>query len=605
MDLRPLDATPSDAERDAVDALLGPARDDDSAPVSLGASLRQRHLLLPALHAAQDRVGWVSPGALAYIARRLHVPPAEAYGVASFYALFALTPRPARVAHVCDDVACMARGAEGLCDGLTARLGPAGSQTDGAGWHRSPCLGLCEQGPAVLVQHAGPAPDMFALGDATVDGTLDALVGRTRPEPSPTVLQQPRDGLRLLARVGTVNPSSLDAYRAAGGFRALRNALALGPAGIVRELTDSRLAGRGGAAFPTARKWQAVASQPARPHYVVCNADESEPGTFKDRVLMECDPFALVEAVTIAAYATGAEEAFLYVRDEYPLARARLAEAIAQCRARGFLGHDILGRGVSVDITLCRGAGAYICGEETALLNSLEGRRGEPRAKPPFPVEQGLFGKPTAINNVETLVAVLDVLSDGGAAFAQRGTAQSTGTRLFCLSGHVAKPGVYEVPFGTRLRDLLDLAGGLRDGAAFGAALLGGAAGVWVGPESLDVALSLEDARAAGLTLGSGVVMVLDDRTELLPYLRRIAGFFRDESCGQCVPCRVGTVRVEELLSRVARRTPLDDWDTERARLAELGQCMRDASICGLGQTATSAVESALARFPLVPGARV
>lgn len=600
MDLRPLRDAPSPEERDAIDAALG-APAAPPTPLALGAAEALRPQLLSALHAAQSRVGWVSRGALGYIAERLHMPPAEAYGVASFYALFSLTPRAERVAHVCDDVACKARGADALAAALEATLGPAGESTQGIGWHRSPCLGLCDRAPGVLVQCAGATPLEAALGEARPDVVLEALRRREVPAEPPTVIHQPREGLRLLQRVGVADPTQLDAYRAHGGFLALRRALTLGPAAVVRELSDSKLAGRGGAAFPTARKWQAVAAQPARPHYVVCNADESEPGTFKDRVLLEDDPFAVIEAVAIAAFAVGAEEGIVYLRAEYPRAYTRLTEAIAQCEARGYLGDNVLGRGVRLRVRVARGAGAYICGEETALLNSLEGKRGEPRSKPPFPVEVGYLGKPTAMNNVETLVAVLEILREGGEAFARRGTPQSTGTKLFCLSGHIARPGVYEVPFGTKLSALVALAGGVTAGRRVGAVLLGGAAGVFIGPDELDLALSLEDARAAGATLGSGVVMVLDDTTPLLPYLRRMAAFFRDESCGQCVPCRVGTVRVEELLSRVARRKPLDSWAAETERLEALAQTMCDASICGLGQTATSALSSALARFEILP----
>jgi NADH-quinone oxidoreductase subunit F len=327
----------------------------------------------------------------------------------------------------------------------------------------------------------------------------------------------------------------------------------------------------------------------------VCNADESEPGTFKDRVLMEGDPFALVEAMTIAAYATGCERGYLYVRGEYPLAEERMANAIARAREAGLMGNDIMGSGFSFDIELRRGAGAYICGEETALFESIEGKRGEPRNKPPFPVEVGLFGKPTVVNNVETLVNVPVIVRGGGTAYAAIGSGTSTGPKLFCLSGHVARPGVYEVEFGATLRELLEQAGGVPGGRAIRTILLGGAAGVFVGPEALDTPLTFEGTRAIGATLGSGVIMVFDETADVVGALRRIAQFFRDESCGQCVPCRVGTVRQEELLARMA-----EGGADETALLREIGQAMRDASICGLGQTASSAIESAFRQPGLV-----
>jgi NADH-quinone oxidoreductase subunit F len=392
-----------------------------------------------------------------------------------------------------------------------------------------------------------------------------------------------------------VDPASIDDYRAHGGYEALRRAFELGAEGVVREVTDAKLLGRGGAAFPTGVKWKAVAEQPVRPHHFVANADESEPGTFKDRVVMEHDPFALIEALTIAGFATGSDRGYVYVRGEYPLATERLRHAIAEARRHGFLGDDVMGQGQRFDVELRRGAGAYICGEETALFNSIEGRRGEPRNKPPFPVQRGLFGRPTGINNVETLINVLEVLRVGGAAYASIGTEGSTGPRLFCLSGHVVRPGVYEADHGVTLGEVLDLAGGVRGTAK--AILLGGAAGGFVRGDDLDLRLTFEDARAGGYTLGSGVVMVLNERADLVDLCLRIAAFFRDESCGQCVPCRVGTVRQEEALHRLVSDRELGSREQELALLGEIGQVMRDASICGLGQTAASAIASAVERL--------
>jgi NADH-quinone oxidoreductase subunit F len=600
VDLVPIQAAPSADERAAIDAVIDPAAGE---PVGLRAIEARRHLLLPALHAVQGRVGWVSPGALGEIARRLGVPPAEAYGTASFYALFALRERPPRVVHVCTDLACKARGADALAEELRRDLGAPGEARGGATWLESPCLGLCEQAPAALVTSAGARPQDRAIGHASAARVRAAHDGALLDgAPRTSLPQAGGPELRLLRRVGVVDPTSLDDYRAHGGYAALRRAIDLGPARVVREITESRLVGRGGAAFPTGRKWDAVAKQPARPHYVVCNADESEPGTFKDRVLMEEDPFSVIEAMTIAGLATASEKGFLYVRGEYPLAAARLAAAIDAARSRGLLGDDVMGRGLRFDVEIRRGAGAYICGEETALMASIEGFRGEPRTKPPFPVEAGLFGQPTCVNNVETLVAALDVLTIGAAAFAAIGTPGSTGTKLFCVSGNVARPGLYELPFGARLDALIERAGGVPDGRRVRAVLLGGAAGGFLRPDELATPLTFEDARRAGASIGSGVVLVLDDAQPLADHLARIAAFFRDESCGQCVPCRVGTVRQEELVARLVRRRPLGSEADERALLGELGQAMRDASICGLGQTASSALESAVAKFGLLGG---
>ena len=574
MDLRLLVAEPSEAERDAVDWVLGPPASTNGHAAHGGHEVReQRHLLLPALRAVQRRAGWVSEGALAYVCKRLTVPPAEAYGVASFYALLALEPRPRRVVHVCDDLACRLVGGVELCEELERRSPPGAV-------HASPCLGLCDRAPAALVTVAGTEPAEWAVAPAA----LDRLGPNSKAPPLP---QSGSRELRLLRRVGVADPTSLDDYRVHGGYEPLRRAFELGPESVVAAVTEAKLLGRGGAAFPTGRKWDAVARNPARPHFLVCNADESEPGTFKDRVLMEQDPFAVLEAVTVAAYATGCERAYLYVRGEYPLAHERLEHAIAQARAAGLLeGPDF-----RLDVEIRIGAGAYICGEETALFESIEGKRGEPRNKPPFPVDVGLFGKPTVVNNVETLVNVLEIVRDGGAAFAATGTAESTGTRLFCVSGHVERPGLYELEFGATLRDLLELAGGP---ARLQAVLLGGAAGTFLRPDEVDVPLTFEGTRTIGATLGSGVVMVFDETADLADTLLRIAAFFRDESCGQCVPCRVGTVRQEEALHRLAAGRARGD---ERATLDELAQAMRDASICGLGQTAANAVVSAIDRL--------
>ena len=585
MDLRFLEAVPSTVEQNAIDAAL--AGTDGG-----------RDQLLPALHAANDAVGWISEGALNHICRRLSVPPAEAYGVASFYALFALEPRAPVVAHVCTDIACMCSGSGELVAELERTIGPSGERPSNGSaiWLESPCLGLCEQAPAVLVTRAGETPGDHSISNATAADVSAALAG-TSQQRTGTVAPQTEDGgdgLRLLHRVGTVDPGSLDSYRSAGGYEALRTAFDIGPAGVIREVTDSKLLGRGGAAFPTGRKWDAVGRNPSMPHYIVCNADESEPGTFKDRVVIESDPFALIEALTVAGFATAAEHGYIYLRGEYPLAWSRLEHAIEQCRSRGLLGDDVMGRGFRFDIELRKGAGAYICGEETALFNSIEGYRGEPRSKPPFPVDKGLFAKPTVVNNVESLLNVLGILHDGGAAFSRIGTEQSTGTRLFCLAGCVQRPGLYEAPFGVTLREVLDMAGGVRDGNDLKAVLLGGAAGGFVGPDMLDLELSFEATRAAGATLGSGVVLVFDQTVDLVPILLRIAAFFRDESCGQCVPCRVGTVRQQEALLRLAADRPRGSVADETALLAEIAQAMRDASICGLGQTAANAIDSAI-----------
>jgi NADH-quinone oxidoreductase subunit F len=598
---------PTPEENAAVDSELGEAGQpaaglDGRVAYSGHESRSRRHLLLPVLHAVQSRAGWISKGAVNYIAERLDIAPAEVHGVASFYGMFSLTPRAPVVAHVCDDIACMVRGADSL-------LGQALPPGD-AVILRSPCLGLCERAPAVLVTAAGQTPREHVLAPATPDALRkiiqSAVEGSLPPEPdrlsaTASVPQAGQPQLHLLRRVGQIDPGSIDDYLRLGGYEALARALELGPEGVLSELNESRLLGRGGAAFPTGKKSEALHAQISlgKTHYLVCNADESEPGTFKDRIVMEGDPFALMEGMSIIALAAGARKGYIYIRGEYPLATGTLQHAIQSARAAGMLGGRVLGKDFQFDIELRRGAGAYICGEETALFNSIEGYRGEPRNKPPFPTQAGLFRQPTVVNNVETLVNVPEIIRMGGAAYGRIGTAQSAGYRLFCLSGNVTRPGVYEVPFGVTLRALIASAGGVGGNGQLQAVLLGGAAGAFVTPRELDTPLTFEGTRAIGATLGSGVVMLFDTSVDLRRILARIAAFMRDESCGQCVPCRVGTIRQEEALHRLIEGRPLSNVGAEVQLLREMGQAMRDASICGLGQTASSALESALNRWSL------
>ncbi len=529
----------------------------------------RRHLLLPALHALQHHAGWISPGGLNYLCDQLQIPPAEAYGVATFYELFRVDDpgHTDDVVHVCIDAACQIAGSAET----VAELRSAGRRI-----HESPCLGQCERPTAQFVQGRG-RPD------------------RVEADEEPFELPQAgTDGLRLLRRISAgVDPMSLESYVAAGGYAALAKAFVRGAENVVEEVVASGLMGRGGAAFPTGIKWRAVAGETGQKHVVV-NADESEPGTFKDRTLMEHDPFAIVEAATIAGFATGATKGWIYIRGEYPLATKRIQNAIDQARGAGFLGQGIARSTIDFDLEVRRGAGAYICGEETALFNSIEGFRGEPRQKPPFPTTNGLFDRPTAINNPETLVNVLDIVTDGGAAFASIGTKGSSGSKLFCLSGRVGTPGLYEADFGVTLGEVLDLAGGVSGTGELQAILLGGAAGSFVGPDSLRMPLTFEAARAAGVSLGSGVIMVFDSSVDQLPILTRLAEFFRNESCGQCVPCRIGTVRQHEVMVRLASGPSTDNrWELDLQLLEEMDTAMKDASICGLGHTAATAIRSA------------
>jgi|TARA_B110000438_G_scaffold94157_1_gene93592 NADH-quinone oxidoreductase subunit F len=524
-----------------------------------------RSFLLPALHALQSESGWISPGGVGYISELLQVSEAEIYGVATFYDLFR-TDRPIAsdyLAHVCVDPLCSMSGSEALLTDL---------RQNGQESERSACLGLCANAPAVFFQ-GKQCPD-YVVGD-----------GDSAP-----ILQTISKGDQLLKRIGRIDPTSLSSYKDTGGFVALSSAIQMGSAAVINMVTESGLTGRGGAGFPTGAKWAAVAAESADVKYLVANADESEPGTFKDRVIMESDPFALIEAMTIGGVAVGAELGWIYIRAEYPLAIQRVAMALEEARGANLLGAKILGSNYSFDIELRKGAGAYICGEETALFSSIEGYRGEPRSKPPYPTTNGLFGRPTVVNNPETLVNVLEILTHGVPKYRSQGTPKSPGTKLYCVSGDVNEPGLYEAEFGVKINELISLAGGSV--SATQAVLLGGAAGSLIAPEHFDLPLSTEEAQANGVSLGSGAVMVLGDQVDILDVIIRVAEFFKNESCGQCVPCRIGTMRQHEQLLQIKETKDAGKPDIEL--LTDIGNAMSDASICGLGHTASTAVQSAI-----------
>jgi NADH-quinone oxidoreductase subunit F len=536
--------------------------------------------LLPALQAAQGLQGWLSEPIAQEVATALRVPLADVHGVIEFYSLLYNKPVGKRVVSVCTDVACSLRGGQQLLDHLCRahRVSPGDVSADGSTTiQASPCLGLCEHAPAALDGEQA---------ETNIDVARDKYeVGRPRSVVG--------GSLRLLTRhCGTGSTTTLSGH---GDYLALRKALGMTPQAVIEEIKASGLVGRGGAAFPTGVKWAGAAAAQVTPRYVVCNADESEPGTFKDRILLLDDPHTLIEGMLIAGYAIAAERGYIYLRGEYAYILPALEQALGEARGVGLLGEHVQGSSFAFDIEVRLGAGAYICGEETALFESIEGKRGLPRIKPPFPTTHGLFGRPTVINNVETLFNVPLIVRQGATEYRGIGTDKSPGPKLFCLSGDVARPGVYEVPFGLTLRELLEMAGGVADGRPLRAVLFGGAAGAFATPNQLDVRLTFEDLRAAGLPLGSGVVMVLDETRDLRLVLERLGHFFADESCGKCYPCQLGTQRQKEVLERIASGRTLPG-DLER--LQDVGWTMTDASLCGLGQTAASAVLSAIKIWP-------
>ncbi len=533
--------------------------------------------LLPALHAAQKIYGWLPQEATAEVAKNLKVPLADVHGVIEFYSLFYNEPVGRKIIRVCTDQACALKGADGILRHLCSHHGLEAGQTTpdlSLTIEASPCLGLCEQAPAALVDDKAETNIDLETGAYDLGRPQSIVAG----------------SLRLLTANCGEGTTSLGKY---GKYTAFLKALEMTPELVVAEIKASGLVGRGGAAFPTGVKWEGAAKAEGDQKYVVCNADESEPGTFKDRVLLLDDPNRLIEGMLIAGYAIGADKGYIYLRGEYPYILPVLEEALAEARMAGLLGKNILNTSFSFDIEVRLGAGAYICGEETALFESIEGKRGFPRVKPPFPTTNGLFDKPTVINNVETFFNVPFIIEKSAAEYRKIGTEKSPGPKLFCVSGDVAKPGVYEVPFGVTLRELLEMAGGVT--GKMQAVLFGGAAGAFATSEHLDVKLTFEDLRAAGLPLGSGVVMVFNETRDLRDVLRRLGKFFAHESCGKCYPCQMGTQRQMEILDRVASGMVLPD---DLTRLQDVGWTMTDASLCGLGQTAASAVLSAMKLWP-------
>ena len=554
----------------------------------VGLAPQGRAALLPALHLSQQLHGWIPEAVAAEVGRILGVPLVDVHGVIDFYEMLSRQPAGRTVLRVCSAPVCGLAGADGLADALCGYLKLELGQVSADGEftvEHAPCLGLCDHAPALLVGET-------AMGRAAPKQAAE-ICARSVERPISFV----GGDIRILtSNCGQGYPTSLADYSRGGGYQGLKKALTMAPQDVIAEVKAAGLVGRGGAAFPTGIKWEGAAKATGQPKYIVCNADESEPGTFKDRILMEEDPHRTIEGMIIAAYAVGANRGYFYIRGEYPCAFKIVSDAVDEARQAGIIGRNIFGSGLDFDIEMRLGAGAYICGEETALLESIEGKRGFPRIKPPFPTTYGLFGKPTVINNVETFCNIPLIVEGGAAEYRNIGTQRSPGPKLFCVSGQIQRPGLYEVPFGVTLRHLIvDLAGGLGQGRKLQAVLMGGAAGAFASEKDLDVILSFENLSAAGLPLGSGAVMVFDDSADIRDMLKRLGHFFADESCGKCYPCQLGTQRQYEILGRAAAGAAVAG---DRERLSDVGSTMIDASLCGLGQTAATAVLSAMKLWP-------
>ena len=529
--------------------------------------------LLPLLHRFHERDGYLSEEALRAVSKGLRIPIADLFGTITFYHHFAREPGGHQAPRVCTGPVCVLKGGAELCDAL-----------DGA--TPMPCSGRCDDPIPVL------------RGNHTLVGlSADELVTRDTPLPP-----EAPDGITecVFTHIREGDRKTLAGYRRTGGYDALEKAVtSMTPGSVIDLLDASGLAGRGGAGFPTGRKWRAVRDAEGGPKTVVCNADEGEPGCFKDRALMDHDPHAVLEGMALACFATGAPRAFLYLRYEYPETEGVLAAAIREAEEAGILGDDVFGSGQEIRIHLVRGAGAYICGEETSLLNSLEGEHPFPRNRPPYPVTHGFEGTPTAVNNVETLASVPPIVSNGAQWYRDLGLGDHAGTKVISLSGDIARPGNYEVPIGLPLATLLnDWAGGALDGRSIQAVTMAGLSGGFLAGDDLDVTLDEPSIRSKGSFLGAGGIMVFDDTRDMIEISHMAMEFFAHESCGKCFPCRIGTQRLTERLAGTAGPCGADGVGAWLDEVADLNKTMKETSACGLGQAAPLITESLVRYFP-------
>ncbi len=525
--------------------------------------------LLGILHAFHDRDGYIGDESLRAISTALKIPLAELFATVTFYHHFAREAPGQSAARVCTGPICSQRGAHALLASI-----------DGAS--AMPCAGRCDTPIPVLIGeqvHVGTSAEKLAI------------------QPSPLPIANPGGYEECaFAHIRTPERHTIKGYRRTGGYEALTQAVESPPIALIELITESKLAGRGGAGFPTGQKWRAVAEAAGEPKAIVCNADEGEPGCFKDRALLDYDPHAIIEGMVLAAYATGASLGFIYLRYEYPQTALILEKALKEARAASFLGDQICGKDFHFDIHLRRGAGAYICGEEGSLLNSLEGKHPYPRNRPPFPVTHGFNNLPTAVNNVETLVAVAPIVRNGAAWYHSLGLGEHTGTKLISLSGDIQRPGNYEVPFGLPLQTLLqEWAGGAPTGRSIQAVTMAGLSGGFLAGDALHATLDEPSIRAHGSFLGAGGIMVFDDSRDMVDIAHQAMSFFAEESCGKCFPCRIGTQRLSERLEAKSHYIDASTWHGE---VADIGAAMKATSACGLGMAAPHITESLLRYFP-------
>ena len=578
---------------------------------------RQRSAILPALYVIQREFGYCPVDAQNELAEMLEIAPAEVGAVVGFYNMFHEEPKGDYHIEVCTNVPCMLRGANQCMHHLEEKLGAHHGETTADGkftLDHMECLGACGTAPMVSVTERSTGQIRYfeeLESEADVNQFLAVIengngftsLERWTPKGDPTGEGKAAGpyyigGMEtryLTGQVGKENSHTIDVYMANGGYETARRVLTeMEPGAIVEQVKESGLRGRGGAGFPAGVKWGFLA--PAHPRYLVVNADESEPGTFKDRIIMEYDPHQLLEGIIISSFAIEAEKAFVYIRGEYYFAYTRLVGAIKEAKAKGFLGENIFGTGKKLDLVIHRGAGAYECGEETALLTSLEGYRGHPRMKPPFPAVEGLYAKPTIVNNAESISNIPHIMRHGVEWYKGLGTEQSTGMRIFCLSGNVKQPGLYELPHGVTLRELIyDYAGGLHDEKVpIKAICPGGISMKLLEPDQIDTKLSFEDVQAAGSLLGSAGIFVIDERASMVEVARRTVAFYREESCGKCTPCREGTGWLETILERIEAG---GGREKDLELMEHITKFIERKTFCVFGDAAVWGLQSSLAKF--------
>ncbi|HOQ11208.1 MAG TPA: NADH-quinone oxidoreductase subunit NuoF [Spirochaetota bacterium] len=539
---------------------------------------------------------------LSELAEQMNIPKSAVAGFVDFYTMFKTTPRAKYVIRICKSTSCHIMGARTIFEEIESILDikPGEATRDGIFYLETcQCLGVCSVAPAMMINydiHGNLTPERLKkiIDDYRKKEPVDGEACGPEVEGKKCIIEGTPQTKRLLENVGVVNPLEIDTYVAKGGFDALKKALGMDRGDIIDIIKDSGLRGRGGAGFPAGMKWSFVTKGDMQ-KYVICNADEGEPGTFKDRILMEENPQALVEGMAICGYAIDASIGYIYIRGEFRRSIIRLQKAIDQARAKGYLGKNIFGSSFSFDIFIKEGGGAYVCGEETSLINSMEGKRGYPRFKPPFPGVTGFMGKPSNVNNVETLMSVPMIIEKGADWYKSVGLAGCTGTKLYCLSGKMNRTGLVELPMGATLREIIDIhGGGMKCGSKFKFAQVGGSAGGMLGEDLMDIPLDIDNPMKHGVTLGSGVVLVADQNTCPVDFLLQILSFFEHESCGQCVPCRVGTSHLHAMVKKFAEiKASISDIDL----MIKKAELMKKTSLCALGQSPVMPIVTILKYF--------